>query len=112
MATIQLHQTRTVTPHQFVAGLTDYGPGRPERFGQSADDCLGVHVQIVLTTTDSNAWARSSGHMHNVRPRAAGTDVAVVEACQGKDVKRRLLDAIEARNYHAPQAVDAMDHQP
>jgi hypothetical protein len=26
MATIRLHQTTTVTPEQFLAGLTDFGP--------------------------------------------------------------------------------------
>jgi hypothetical protein len=28
MATIHLHQTTTATPEQFLAGLTDFGPGR------------------------------------------------------------------------------------
>ena len=28
MATIHLHQNTTVTPGQFLAGLTDFGPGR------------------------------------------------------------------------------------
>ena len=28
MSTIHLHQTTTATPEQFVAGLTDFGPGR------------------------------------------------------------------------------------
>ena len=27
MATIRLHQTTTATPEQFLAGLTDFGPG-------------------------------------------------------------------------------------
>ena len=34
MTTIHLSQTTTATPGQFVAGLTDFGPGRwgpPER---------------------------------------------------------------------------------
>ena len=38
MATIHLHQTTTATPEQFVAGLTDFGPGRSELFGNSADE--------------------------------------------------------------------------
>ena len=37
MATIHLHQRTTATPGQFVAGLTDFGPGRSELFGNSAD---------------------------------------------------------------------------
>ena len=92
MATIHLHQTTTATPEQFVAGLTDFGPGRSELFGNSADDYLKVHSQgpgqadvtegsggvwerlhydwsdpnhVVLTTTDSNTWGGHSGpHLH------------------------------------------------
>ena len=45
MTTIHLHETTTATPEQFVAGLTDFGPGRSELFGRSADDYLEVHDQ-------------------------------------------------------------------
>ena len=45
MSTIHLHQTTTATPEQFVAGLTDFGPGRSKLFGRSADDYLEVHDQ-------------------------------------------------------------------
>ena len=31
MSTIHLHQTTTSTPEQYVAGLTDCGPGRSKR---------------------------------------------------------------------------------
>ena len=43
MATIHLHETTTATPEQFVAALTDFGPGRSQLFGNSADDYLNVH---------------------------------------------------------------------
>ena len=43
MATIHLHQTTTATPEQFIAGLTDFGPGRSELFKNSADGYLEVH---------------------------------------------------------------------
>src|SRR5213592_2651455 len=43
VATIHLHQTTTATPEQFLAGLTDFGPGRSELFGNSADSYLKVH---------------------------------------------------------------------
>ena len=43
MSTIHLHQTTTLTPEQYVAGLTDFGPGRSKLFGNSADDYLKVH---------------------------------------------------------------------
>jgi hypothetical protein len=37
--------TTTSTPEQFVAGLTDFGPGRSELFGNSSDEYLEVHDQ-------------------------------------------------------------------
>ena len=43
MSTIHLHRTTTLTPEQYVAGLTDFGPGRSKLFGNSADDYLKVH---------------------------------------------------------------------
>ena len=43
MSTIHLHQTTNLTPEQYVAGLTDFGPGRSKVFGNSADDYLKVH---------------------------------------------------------------------
>ena len=36
MSTIRLLQTTTLTPEQFVAGLTDFGPGRSQLFQNSA----------------------------------------------------------------------------
>jgi hypothetical protein len=81
MSTIHLHRTTTATPKQYVAGLTDFGPGRSKLFGNSADAYLKVHHRggshadvtegsggiwerlhydwsdpnrVVLTTTDSN----------------------------------------------------------
>ena len=36
MSTIRLHQTTTLTPDQYVASLTDFGPGRSKLFGNSA----------------------------------------------------------------------------
>ena len=37
MPTIHLHQTTTLTPEQYVAGLTEFGPGRSKLFGNSAE---------------------------------------------------------------------------
>ena len=42
MTTIHMHETTTVTPEPFLAGLTDFGPGRKELFGNSADSYLKV----------------------------------------------------------------------
>ena len=35
MSTIRLHQTTTSTPEQYVAGLTDFGPGLERAFEKS-----------------------------------------------------------------------------
>jgi hypothetical protein len=34
MSTIHFRQTTTSTPEQFVAGLTDFGPGRSKVFAK------------------------------------------------------------------------------
>jgi hypothetical protein len=119
MTTIRLHETTTATPDQFVAGLTDFGPGRSKLFGNSADDDLQVHDKtanqadvtegsrgtwerlhydwsdphhVVLNTTDSNTWANSSTHTYTLTPRSDGkTDVDVVVVRHGKNVKGHLL---------------------
>ena len=122
MATIHLHQTTTATPEQFVAGLTDFGPGRSELFGNSADDYLKVHDQrpnqadvtegsgsvwerlhydwsdpnhVVLTTTDSNVWGGHSGHTYTFTRQPNGTtDVDVVVVREGKNFKGRMLGIV------------------
>ena len=119
MATIRLHQTTTATPRQFLAGLTDFGPGRSKLFGNSTDQYLEVHGEgpgqadvtegsngiwerldydwsdphrIVMTTTDSNVWGGHSGHTYTLTPRPDGTtDVDVVVVREGKNVRGRLL---------------------
>src|ERR1700758_732282 len=106
MATIHLHQRTTLTPEQYIAGLTDFGPGRSKVFGNSADDYLKVHQlsrsqadvtegsggiwerlhydwsdlnHVVLTTTDSNVWGGASGHSYTFTRRPDGTtDIDVV----------------------------------
>ena len=119
MATIHLHQTTTSTPEQFVAGLTDFGPGRSKLFGRSADEYLKVHDQgpaqadvtegsggiwerlhydwsdpnrVVMTTTDSNVWGGDSGHTYTFTQQPNGTtDVDVVVVREGKNIKGRVL---------------------
>jgi hypothetical protein len=119
MATIHLHQTTTSTPEQFVAGLTDFGPGRQKLFGNSADEYLKVHHRgsteadvtegsggiwerlhydwsdpdrVVMTTTDSNLWGGGSGHTYTFSRRPDGrTDVDAVVVREGKNLKGRAL---------------------
>jgi hypothetical protein len=122
MTTIHLHQTTTATPGQFVAGLTDFGPGRAELFPNSGDGYLKVHDQgptwadvtegsngiwerlrydwsdtgrVTMTTTDSNTWGGHSGHTYTLTPRAGGsTDVDAVVVREGKNLKGRLIEVL------------------
>ena len=45
MSTIHFHQTTTLTPEQYIAGLTDFGPGRSKIFPNSADGYFKAHDQ-------------------------------------------------------------------
>jgi hypothetical protein len=119
MATIHLHHTTTSTPEQFIAGLTDFGPGRSTLFRNSGDGYLKVHDQgpdqadvtegssgiwerlhydwsnpnrVVLTTTDSNVWGGNSGHTYTFTEAPDGTtNVDVVVVRDGKNLKGRAL---------------------
>jgi hypothetical protein len=119
MSTIHFSETTTSTPEQFVAGLTDFGPGRSKLFGNSADDYLKVHDQgpaeadvtegsngiwerlhydwsdpnrVVMTTTDSNVWGGASGHTYTFTRQPDGTtDVDAVVVREGKNLKGRVL---------------------
>ena len=62
MPTIHFHQTTSLTPEQYVAGLTDFGPGRSKLFGNSADEYLKVHqrgrTQADVTEGSGGIWER------------------------------------------------------
>ena len=112
----------TSTPEQFIAGLTDFGPGRSELFENSADGYLEVHNKgateadvtegsggiwerlhydwsnpdrVVLTTTDSNTWGGHSGHTYTFTRQPNGTtDVDVVVVREGKNIKGKALGIV------------------
>jgi hypothetical protein len=122
MATIDFHQNTTATPDQFIAGLTDFGPGRSELFKNSADSYLQVHGSgpqwadvtegsggvwerlnydwsnphhVVLTTTDSNLFGGTSGHTYTLTPRPDGTtDIDVVLIREGKNLNGRIVAGV------------------
>src|SRR5258708_25450308 len=122
MPTIQFHQITKLTPQQYVAGLTDFGPDRSKLFGNSADEYLKVHQRshtqadvtegsggiwerlhydwsdpnnVVLTTTDSNVWGGPSGHTYTFTRQPDGTtDIDVVVIREGKNLKGRLLGLV------------------
>jgi len=122
MATLHFKATTKATPEQFVAALTDFGPGRAELFENSTDDELKVHSQgateadvtegsagiwerlhydwsnpdrVVLTTTDSNTWSNKSSHTYTFKRETNGTtEIDYVVVRDGKTFKGRLLGAI------------------
>ncbi len=122
MSTVHFTQTTTATPEQFVAGLTDFGPGRSKLFANSADDYLEVYSQgpseadvkegsggvwerlrydwsdpnhVVLTTTDSNVWGGASGHTYTFKRLPDGTtNVDLVTVREGKNLKGRFLGLV------------------
>ena len=122
MATFHFNQTTTATPEQFIAALTDFGPGREKIFGRSAEAYLEVHSQgpheadvtegsggiwerlrydwsdpsrVVMTTTDSNTWGGASGHTYTFTRQPDGTtEVDAVVVRDGKNLKGRLLGLV------------------
>jgi hypothetical protein len=124
VATIHFDQKTRLTPEQYLAGLTNFGPGRSNVFSKSAGDYLKVHHvgsadadvtdgsggvwerlhydwsnpdRVVRTTTDSNVWGGASGYTYTFGPSSDGaTDVNVVMVRQGKNIKGRLLALVLA----------------
>ena len=70
MATIHLHQTTTATPEQFLAGLTDFGPGRSKIFPNSADGYLKVRDQGpgYADVTEGSSRRLGTAALRLVRP--------------------------------------------
>jgi hypothetical protein len=119
MSTIHMKKTTSSTPEQYIAGLTDFGPGRSLLFANSADEDLTVHqrgadwadvtegsggtwerlhydwsdpTRVVLETTDSNVWGGASGHTYTFTRNPDGTtDVELVTVREGKNLKGRAL---------------------
>jgi hypothetical protein len=119
---IHLHQATMLTPEQYIAGLTDFGPGRSKLFGNSADAYLRVHHlgrteadvtegsggiwerlhydwsnpnHVVLTTTDSNTWGGASGHTYTFTRHPNGTtDIDVDVIREGKNFKGMMLGLV------------------
>jgi hypothetical protein len=117
MATIHFTERTLATPEQFVASLTDFGPGRRQLFPNSSDEYLRVHAEgadhadvtegsggvwerlhydwsdphrVVMTTVDSNIWGGRSGHTYTFTPLPDGsTQLDVVVVREGKNVKGR-----------------------
>ena len=116
---IHFHETTTATRDQYIAALTDFGPGRTELFENSEADHLEVHSlgtthadvtegvggvwerelydwsdpdHVVIKTTDSNAFGGDSGHTYTFTSNDDGTtDIDYVVIREGKNLKGRLI---------------------
>ena len=108
--TYHLTETTTATPAEIVAAITDFGPGRQDIFGNSADVTEGTGKngnpvtwerlrydwsdpsRVTMQVLDSNVWSSASKHTYAITPQADGTtrvDVDVVR--EGKNLKGRVL---------------------
>jgi hypothetical protein len=122
MSTIKMHATTTTTPEQYIAALTDFGPGRSKIFVNSTDGYLKVHKQcanhadvtegaggywerlsydwsdpnrVVARTTDSNTWGGASGHTYSFKRNVDGTtDIDYMVVRDGKNAKGRFLGVV------------------
>jgi hypothetical protein len=122
MSTIHFRQTTTATPEQYIAGLTDFGPGRSKLFGNSDDEDLQVHSEnshhadvtegsggvwerleydwsdpgrVVAKTVDSNTWGGKSGHTYTFTRQPDGTtEIDYVVVREGKTLKGRFLGVV------------------
>jgi hypothetical protein len=122
MPTLHFTEKTTATPEQLLAGITDFGPGRSELFGNSADGYLKVHdkgvdhadvtegsggiwerlsydwsdpYRVVMRTTDSNVWGGRSGHTYTLIPQPDGTTVLdAVVVREGKNLKGRTVGVL------------------
>jgi len=116
---IHFRRTTTLTTKQFIAGLTDFRPGRSKLFATSDDKYLKVHQfghsqadvtegakgiwerlyydwsdsdRVVITTTDSNVWGGASGYTYTFTRQTNGTtDIDVVIVREGKNFKGQVL---------------------
>ena len=119
---IHFHETTTATRDQYIAGLTDFGEGRADLFGNSADRYLEVHAMetdkadvtegsggiwerelydwsdrdhVMIKTIDSNAWGGDSSHTYTFSRNDDGTtDVDYVVIREGKNLKGRFLGRV------------------
>ena len=122
MPTIHFTETTTSTPEQFVAALTDFGPGRSKVWGNTSDNYLKVHSKgpneadvtegsggvwerlhydwsdpnrVTMTTMDSNMWGGHSGHTYTFTRRPdQTTDVDVVVVREGKNFQGKVLGSL------------------
>jgi hypothetical protein len=119
---IHFRRTTTLTPEQFIDGLTDFGPGRSKLSSNRADEYLKVHYVgrseadvtegslriwerlyydwsdpncVVVTTTDSNVWDVASGRTYTFMRQPNGkTEIHLTFERDGKNFKGWVLGLV------------------
>ena len=122
MPVVTVELMSTLSPHEVLKILTDFGPSRADVWPGVDDDHLTVHGQgpdwaevtegnkmtwererylwnagagmVSATTTDSNTWGPGSGWEYRLTPSGTGTRVAVTLTRHGKGIKGKLLAAL------------------
>jgi len=148
MPTLHFKQTTSATPEQFIAGLTDFGAGRADLFENSTDGYLKVHDQgpgeadvtegsagiwerlhydwsdpnrVVLTTTDSNAWADGPSHTYTFTRNSDGVTGLTPEAFSDQiedalenpvDFKSLLQEMLARRSEVVTYRIESEDGPP
>lgn len=95
MARIHLEQTTTATPEQFVAALTDFGPGRSELFGRSVWERLHTtNVDVVVVRDGKNLKGRAIGALLSVAGKQilGGTRKKTVQAVEARGAGTRTTE--------------------
>ena len=124
MSVLHFHEATTSSPEQFIAGLTDFGPGRSEIFKNSADSYLKVHHlglhdadvtegsggvwerlqydwsdpnRVRAKTIDSNVFGGASGYRYTLtRQPNETTEVDVMIVRDGKNLRGLVLSGLLA----------------
>jgi hypothetical protein len=130
MSTIHFRHSTTATPEQYIAALTDFGPGRSKLFGNSSDEDLKVHSEsaehadvtegsggvwerldydwsepdrLVARTTDSNTWGVHPGHTYTFIRRPDGTSESTMSwSARGRPSKGGLSASCSALGQARP----------
>jgi hypothetical protein len=85
------HRTTTTTPEQYVAGLTDFGPGRSYTFTRRPDGLTDIDVVVVREGK-------------KVKGRLLGFVLGTIGTGVLKKAFENSVRAIEARNGGATAA--------
>ena len=104
MSTIHIHQTMSLTPEQYIAGLTDFGPGREKVFSKSADGYLKVHsvgpTEADVTEGSGGVWERLHYDWSNPTASSSTPPIPHVEQLVGLTTSSSNCRVEDRRGRH------------